>query len=300
MPIRPLSSAGDGAGRPARCPQSRGNFTAVGVPSPFEVPARPGLPRIARGPVSATLRPDLPRERSDAVPGVPRDGRAVASKDVSYLLEQGGAWPPAAEELEARVTWRTIGVHRGHAGEPRATRRPRHGPLQPSRSWLASAVSVGTAVVVRPPAPSRHRRCRRPALPAPAALRSPPMPAPSPSAVATRPGRQQPGHAAAAPPGAFGGGFRSGAARGDGAQRPRAFARGHRRSRPRGRPPDDVSPRPPPVLPSPPCRAAMRPGRRSQTISPPLLKRGAGVLVDVRRRLPAATTGHVSLAHGRP
>ncbi len=236
------------------------------------------------GPLLRDLRPDLPRDVSDAVQACLEMDAEWRPKDVSYLLEQvaalaassGGSSKPASRGGRSASTAATP-VNRARRGGP----APRPWPLL-AFALVALAVSVGIAVVrLRQP-------IEAPALPppppstAPAASVATTMPAPSPSAVATRPGTPaSPGHAAATPAPAP-------SAAASAPVRPVATA-------PSARVPSPVATAAPvPVAAPPTTLAAATPAPVATpppvepaapaavtNVSPPLLKRGANVLVDV-------------------
>ena len=260
------------AARP--CPSPRSSPSA----SSFEILS--GRDFESRGGPPGDLRPDLPRDVSDAVQACLEMDAEWRPKDVSYLLSAAGAGRQRRRELEARVTWRTFGVHRGHAGEPRATRRP------PPRdrgaaafALVALAVSVGIAVALAPP----HRgtgAAAAPAFTAPAAPVATTMPAPITLQRRDRdpgrpPARDMRAHAR---PGTFGGA----------SSRPRGGrASAWRGLRPWPPPLRSPWPLPPTTLaaatphPSPPRGGGARGPGRGHERNAPLLPRGANVLVDV-------------------
>jgi len=235
------------------------------------------------GPLLRDLRPDLPRDVSDAVQACLEMDAEWRPKDVSYLLEQvaalatsgGGGSKPASRGARAASTTATP-VNRARRGGP----APRPWPLL-AFALVALAVSIGIAVYrLRQP-------IEAPALPppppstAPAASVATTMPAPSPSAVATRPGTSaSPGRAVATPAPAP-------SAAASAPVRPVATA-------PSARAPSPVATAAPVVAAPPTTLAAATPAPVATpqaaepaapaavtNVSPPLLKRGANVLVDV-------------------
>ena len=235
------------------------------------------------GPLLRDLRPDLPRDVSDAVQACLEMDAEWRPKDLSYLVEQvaalassgGGGSKPASRGGRAASTAATP-VNRARRGGP----APRPWPLL-AFALVALAVSIGIAVVrLRQP-------IEPPALPPPPPSTTPQvsvtttMPPPSPSALPTRPGTPaSPGHAATPAPAP------SAAA----SVRPATgtTATGARVPSPA------ATATPVPVVVAPTTLAAATPAPVATpqaaepaapaavtNVSPPLLKRGANVLVDV-------------------
>ena len=142
------------------------------------------------GPLLRDLRPDLPRDVSDAVQACLEMDAEWRPKDLSYLLGQvealaasGGGGSKAAARGGRPASTSATPVNRARRGGP----APRPWPLL-AFALVALAVSVGIAVVrlrqpiegpaVPPPPPST----------APAVTVATTMPAPLPSASPSRPG----------------------------------------------------------------------------------------------------------------
>jgi hypothetical protein len=224
------------------------------------------------GPLLRDLRPDLPRDVSDAVQACLEMDAEWRPKDVSYLLGQieglaasgGTSSKPASRGGRAASTPATP-VNRARRGGP----APKPWPLL-AFALVALAVSVGIAVfrlrqpVEAPPLPPA------PSAPPATAPSAAPVttPVPSPSAVASRPVASV---ASAAPS-------------------PRVVASAAPSARPVA-----ATPAPTPVAVAaaptstlaaatpPPVTAPAEPAAPAAVtnVSPPLLKRGANVLVDV-------------------
>lgn len=237
------------------------------------------------GPLLRDLRPDLPRDVSDAVQACLEMDAEWRPKDLSYLLGQvealaaggGGGSKPAARGGRPASTSATP-VNRARRGGP----APRPWPLL-AFALVALAVSVGIAVYrlrqpVEPPALPPP-----PASTAPAASVATTMPAPLPSASPSRPGPAvSPGRATpAAAPSAL-------------ASPVRPVAGGTTAAPGTGRGPSPAAtpvsvaaapaPTPAPATPAPvatPQAAEPAAPAAVTNVSPPLLKRGANVLVDV-------------------
>jgi hypothetical protein len=234
------------------------------------------------GPLLRDLRPDLPRDVSDAVQACLEMDAEWRPKDVSYLLGQvealgasGGGGSKAAARGGRPASTSATPVNRARRGGP----APRPWPLL-AFALVALAVSVGIAVVrLRQP-------IEPPALPpppstAPVASVATTMPAPLPSAPPSRPGPAvSPGRAT--PPAAV-------------SAVPSPSARPVAAGPTAGRAPSPAATTAPvPVAAAPTTLAAATPAPVATpqaaepaapaavtNVSPPLLHRGANVLVDV-------------------
>jgi len=267
------------------------------------------------GPLLRDLRPDLPRDLSDAVQACLEMDAEWRPKDLSYLLGLVDALA-ASGSSGAKPSARG---GRSTPASPTPTNRarrsgpaPRSGPLLVF-ALVALAVSVATAVVrLRQPieAPPSPPAASSAPLPSPSARDVTPQPAVSPSTVASRP-------STAGPPVA------AGPARGASVPAPSPLAS------PTVRPAAAATPSVPAAVrvPSPavtaapsvvPTAAAATPGPAASApavseaarpvepagpaavtnVSPPLLRRGANVLVDIHG-VGLRGDHQVRLTHGR-
>jgi hypothetical protein len=227
------------------------------------------------GPLLRDLRPDLPRDVSDAVQACLEMDAEWRPKDLSYLLGQvealaasGGGGSKAAARGGRPASTSATPVNRARRGGP----APRPWPLL-AFALVALAVSVGIAVYrLRQPidAPALPPVSTAPATAPSAAPATLAVPSPSPSAVVSRPTAT----AATAGPS------------------PRIAVPS---APPTGRPVAAGTPAPTPVavapvstlaaatpapVPSPVVAEPAAPAAVTN-VSPPLLHRGANVLVDV-------------------
>lgn len=265
------------------------------------------------GPLLRDLRPDLPRDLSDAVQACLEMDAEWRPKDVSYLLGlvdalaasgSSGAKPAARGGRSTPAS--PIPTNRARRTGP----APRSGPLLVF-ALVALAVSVATAVVrLRQPIepPALPPAASSAPLPSPAAREVIPQAAVLPSTVASRPFTAGPGLPVAASPGRAG---------------PSPLASPPLRSAAAATPPvpaavrvpspavtaapavvpTAAAPTPGPAASAPDLSEAARPveaaGPAAVTnVSPPLLHRGANVLVDVHG-VGLRGDHQVRLTHGR-
>lgn len=247
------------------------------------------------GPLLRDLRPDLPRDLSDAVQACLEMDAEWRPKDLSYLLG-------LVDALAASGSSGAKPAARGGRSTPasptptnRARRTgpaPRSGPLLVF-ALVALAVSVGTAVVrlrqpIEPP-PLPPAASSAP-LPSPAAREATPQPAVSPSTVAARPSPTGPALPVAASP-----------VRGSALPSPSPLRTAAAATPPvpaANRVPSPVvtaspvvapvtaAPTPEPAASAPASTGTAAPAEPAgpaavTNVSPPLLHRGANVLVDV-------------------
>jgi hypothetical protein len=267
------------------------------------------------GPLLRDLRPDLPRDLSDAVQACLEMDAEWRPKDLSYLLGlvdglaaggSSGAKPAARGGRSTPAS--PTPTNRARRSGP----APRSGPLLVF-ALVALAVSIATAVVrlrqpIEPP-PLPPAASSAP-LPSPAAREATPQAAVSPSTVASRPSTAGP--AGAASP-----------ARGAGVPAPSPLASPAVRSATSATPsvpaavrapspavtaapavvPTVAAPTPGPAASAPAVSEAARPVEPAApaavtNVSPPLLRRGANVLVDVHG-VGLRGDHQVRLTHGR-
>ena len=267
------------------------------------------------GPLLRDLRPDLPRDLSDAVQACLEMDAEWRPKDLSYLLGlvdglaasgSSGAKPAARGGRSTPAS--PTPTNRGRRSGP----APRSGPLLVF-ALVALAVSIATAVVrlrqpIEPP-PLPPAASSAP-LPAPAAREATPQAAVSPPTVASRPSTAGP--AVAASP-----------VRGAGVPAPSPLASPTVRSAAAPTPaapaaarvpspaitaapvvvPTAAAPTPVPAAAAPTVSEAARPVEPAApaavtNVSPPLLRRGANVLVDVHG-VGLRGDHQVRLTHGR-
>jgi hypothetical protein len=252
------------------------------------------------GPLLRDLRPDLPRDLSDAVQACLEMDAEWRPKDLSYLLGlvdalatsgASGAKPAARGGRSTPAS--PTPTNRARRSGP----APRSGPLLVF-ALVALAVSVATAVVrlrqpIEPP-PLPPAASSAP-LPSPAAREGIPQAAVSPSTIASRPSTSGPAlPVAASPP------------RGSGAPAPSPIASPTARPAVAPTPsvpaavrvpspavtaapavvPTAAAPTPGPAASAPAVSEAARPAEPGApaavtNVSPPILHRGAQVLVDV-------------------
>jgi len=267
------------------------------------------------GPLLRDLRPDLPRDLSDAVQACLEMDAEWRPKDLSYLLglvdalaasgSSGGK--PAARGGRSTPASSTPSNRARRTGPA-----PRSGPLLVF-ALVALAVSVATAVVrLRQPieAPPLPPAASSAPLPSPAAREVTPQAAVAPSTVPSRPSTAGP-PVAASP------------ARGTGVPAPSPLASPPVRSAAAPTPPvpaagrvptpavtaapvvvpTATAPTPVPAASAPAVSEAARPVEPAApaavtNVSPPLLRRGANVLVDVHG-VGLRGDHQVRLTHGR-
>jgi len=269
------------------------------------------------GPLLRDLRPDLPRDLSDAVQACLEMDAEWRPKDLSYLLGLVDALA-ASGSSGAKPAARS---GRSTPASPTPTNRarrsgpaPRSGPLLVF-ALVALAVSVATAVVrLRQPieAPALPPAASSAPLPSPAARDATPQAAVSPSTVASRPSTAGPALPVAASP-----------LRGAGVPAPSPLASPPVRPAAAATPsvptavrvptpavtaapaavPSAAAPSPGPAASAPAVGEAARPvepaGPAAVTnVSPPLLHRGANVLVDIHG-VGLRGDHQVRLTHGR-
>jgi hypothetical protein len=267
------------------------------------------------GPLLRDLRPDLPRDLSDAVQACLEMDAEWRPKDLSYLLGlvdalaasgSSGAKPAARGGRSTPAS--STPTNRARRTGP----APRSGPLLVF-ALVALAVSVATAVVrLRQPieAPPLPPAASSAPLPSPAAREVTPQAAVAPSTVPSRPSTAGP-PVAASP------------ARGAGVPAPSPLASPPVRSAAAPTPPvpaagrvptpavtaapvvvpTAAAPTPGPAASAPAVSEATRPAEPAgpaavTNVSPPLLRRGANVLVDIHG-VGLRGDHQVRITHGR-